>query len=1126
MASPSKKLRMSPGRDCRSLPLTFVTSTPQSIRRSSGLLSVSPQVSCIRGGSPCGSTTSGSTRSSNTSRSLFRDESESDSFIGNLDIGDDYEKYFQDIRRIKYAGRIWSLHRPLDDESLYGEILKRPQNAKEHVKIFYYSYQRDKNQAIKILFQFALHVSGFQKVQVPDIESSGAIKGLVDSLESIKVLKEHETLKKTGKCLLQERAVLAKPLQMGIYYFIHTLVMVGYENKVLFDRELFNKLIKLVKFMSESRISSVKYSGTVFVLKIITAAVKLSARVHEEMNEISDTHYDSLEELMQDRQDLDDLINIMYLFFCNKCGIADNKLMVLAIECAHEIKTWVKYFPKKFISDYEILKRMKTLSINPSKAVRYETLVVCESFVSTPQIWKQLQPVKDFFLKFVSDRLYDVDIKVSVKAVDVFIAVLQHRDSETTKVSDEMSDMVALIFDKVFPIASAACKFWTVFFDIESSYPEQTLLEILKITTMPNEYAKELVVEGFLPHCPVLRRWELYVDFLMEDDTEVDKKAVAALFSEVLRQVLTGKPSVFREKSVAEPAGIDFSEHSRISALLPHFNKILLKYKDDPAILKDILKIIPALHSVLLSSDYAKDCMTMWNIIRDLYAYHTAESVLEALADALFFFHTAVNFTSRAVTFTARFLETYTDRFQDYLENSSEEELSDAPLKIAVLYPHANLNPTVEWDKLLLQLRKCTDEINVYLMQCCVWYIHWELKSIIKGVPINLKALISNHRIRRDDLLEEIFSQIHKLNGSDQHYKVYSQLCDFLLKYQEELKPARKSDKAFGELNLDLNSDKVTIIKNFVDKYVIYKKEVPIRDKKRYFSDYLSLTHVGILPLEESAFAYRYYLKFNDEFGDIIERSMQYHIQSDSKTQLLLVILHTLISEYERILERYTVVAKNTQEFCDLRALTKKFQAHKYFRKPIHHFLNLLTTSIKYAFRNENNLEFLYLAKYFVDILGPKMDKQHVLNTIENYQQSNTKKNDAVMYFINYLKSLNIQQPPSTDDAASLLESLDIQDSEKSKLKGTTKVKTAPKDKGPQQKRNPKQRTEPKERKTSELKKTSRVTKPKTGAIEANKGKITKLTRDTSSFSDDLDSLEDYSVHDSSSDDLELMSDK
>nr|CAH7761677.1 unnamed protein product [Callosobruchus chinensis] len=755
--------------------------------------------------------------------------------------------------------------------------------------------------------------------------------------------------------------------------------------------------------------------------------------------------------------------------------------MVLAIECAHEIKTWVKCFPKRFISDYEILKHMKTLSINPSKAVRYEALVVCESFVSTPHIWKHLQPVKGVLLKFVSDRLYDVDIKVSVKAVDVFIAVLQHRDSETTV--ECMNDMIALIFDKVFPVSSAACKFWTIFFDMESTYPEQTLLEILKIIKMPNEYAKELVVEGFLPHCPVLRKWELYVEFLMEDDTEVDKNAVAALFSEVLRQVLTGKSSVCREKSIAEPAEIDFSEHSRISELLPHFNRILLKYKDNTAILKDILKIIPALNPVLLSSNYARDCNTMWIIIRELYAYHTDDSVLEALTEALFFFHTAVNFTSRAVRFTADFIETYTDRFQFYLENSSEEELSDAPLKTALLYPHANLNPTIEWDKLLQQLQKCTDESTVYLMQCCEWYLLWDLKSMIKEGPTYLGGLISSHRIRMDKLLKEIFSQIQKLNGSEQHYKVYSQLCEFLLKYQEELKPARKSDKEFDRLKPDLESEKITIIKDFLDKYVIHKKAVPIRDKHKYFADYLSLTNVGILPLDESAFAYKYYMKFNDEFGEIIERSIHCHIQSGSKTQLLLVILYTLMSEYERILQKYTVVAKNTQEFNDLRALTKKFLAYKYFRKPVQHFLNLLTISIKYAFRNDNNLEFLYVARYFVDLLCSKQDKQLVITTLDNHKQSNVKKNDAVIYFTNYLKSLNIKQSPSTAEATSLLESLEIQDIEKSNLKRGTKLgaKTISKDKDkPKQKSNPKQKDKPKDREISETKKTTRVRKDKT----------------------------------------------
>ncbi|CAH1975143.1 unnamed protein product [Acanthoscelides obtectus] len=1112
MASPSKRLRKSPLRP--SFPATLESSTPQSGERRSMITSL--QISCIQASSSGESVSSRSLslRSSNSSNALFRDESESDSVIDSKASRQDYETYFQDMRRIKYSGKIWNLHKPLVEGSLYGEVLANPAGAKEHVKNLYSLYQQNRKKATVRLAQFTVDVAGFQKFDLSKIAGLDFGKDVTDRMKAIKVLREQDSLKKTGRCILQERGILAKHFQMGIYHFIDTLVMMGYENRVLFDKVLFQKFLTLVKHMAESNLAPVKYTGTAFTLKVLTAGVKLYARVCEEIDGVTDSEYDLVDDLMQAQSNVDDLVSFMYLVFIRRCGISDNKLMVLAIECVHEIKIWVNYFPKRFISDFDILKHLKALSLNPSIAVRHEAVVVCEYFVSTPHIWKHLQPVKDDFFRFVSDRFYDVDIKVTVKAVDVFIALLQYPLCGTKE--DWMSDMLSLVFDKHFPTASAACKFWSAFFKIDSNDPERILLELIKLTTMPQIYAKELVVEGFLPHCSVLRSWELYVDFLMDDHSDIDTNAIAALFSEVLRQILTGKPTMPRVKSITEPAEVGFVEHARICELLPHFNKILLKYKQNPAILKDILKVIPALNPVLLSSSYAKDCITMWNIIQDLYTYHSDEALLEALIDALFFFHTAVNFSARAVRFTADFNQLFTDRLDSYFDNPTEEGLNDAPLKVAVLYPRTDLNETIKWQKLFVQLTNSTDEITGHLVQCCTWYLLWDLKKITKVPLNNVEQLTYIHKKRLDGLLREILSVIQKLNGNDLHYKVYSQLCEFLLKYEMELKEARKFAKILDILKIDLESDHVKVLQHFLDKYVIYKKEVTVEDKQKYFVDYINLGKMGVMSADNFAFAYKYYLKFNEEFGAIIDKSIDMNAQSPSKINILFIICYTMIYVYEAILKKFTLVPTNVDEFRDLRMLAKRLLCHKLFRKPAPHFVNMSFISIRYAFQDVSHLEFLYIARYFIDLLHDKESKITVQEFFNESKTEEAAKNDAAIYFWNYLKSLNVQE--NVNETTTLLNSLTIQGKEtaKSKERSKTSAKTKPKEKvKAKEKAKPEEKAKPKGKNT-----------PSEGAgasPKAARKKILAIARKSTPSSDST--LAEYSIHDSTSDDMELLSD-
>lgn len=49
---------------------------------------------------------------------------------------EDYDTYINQSNRIKYTGKIWQLHKPSQDGTLYTQILQEPQNIQVHTVFF------------------------------------------------------------------------------------------------------------------------------------------------------------------------------------------------------------------------------------------------------------------------------------------------------------------------------------------------------------------------------------------------------------------------------------------------------------------------------------------------------------------------------------------------------------------------------------------------------------------------------------------------------------------------------------------------------------------------------------------------------------------------------------------------------------------------------------------------------------------------------------------------------------------------------------------------------------------------------------------------------------------------------
>lgn len=125
-----------------------------------------------------------------------------------------------------------------------------------------------------------------------------------------------------------------------------------------------------------------------------------------------------------------------------------------------------------------------------------------------------------------------------------------------------------LVFDKYFPIGEAASRYLISFLEKTEDNEEILLLQLAKfsmkvqihkkkkkftcanILFKPGDAVKQLLVEGCLNYCPVIKNWKLYISILLRDDVELDiKEPLVELFAEAVHQVLIGRSAKPRDKS-------------------------------------------------------------------------------------------------------------------------------------------------------------------------------------------------------------------------------------------------------------------------------------------------------------------------------------------------------------------------------------------------------------------------------------------------------------------------------------------------------------------------------------------------------------------------------------------------
>ncbi|CAG9861159.1 unnamed protein product [Phyllotreta striolata] len=897
--------------------------------------------------------------SSSTSRSKS-DESDISSEYTNYT--QDYETFFESVRRVNAKGGIWKLYKPVDEDSLYHDILKQPQYTKQIAIDLLNNWENDPLNVIQSLVQLFVNLCGFKEFVAPEIYHIKNFQAYAEAIMNDLCEDESSDIIMCGRCLFNEKYEgTTQILRMGVYSFISNFIIIAFKKGILSpDNDRLTKCLQIIlKVMSKQRLRQIMHTGIIISNKILSSLIMTYNLISNEFK-FSPSDSNTEQALSENRNFLMLLINGYYLNFRNiyysKFVQYATKLNQLKVECIRECKFWIKAHPRIFISNWEILKIINFYIHDACKDVRLAALHTLDEVFKCPEALQHItiEYMKDL-IKIIKGRFDDVDRQVSIKALGVIqTIVLCHHELISQEVVDAFSK---LIFCHSAPNGIEAAKLYTAYLKVsfnstsastrmsEDNYLLINIVNLYRKQQQAN--AKEYLIESFLRGCDDLLNWDSFYNlfYKIRDEDKTNILALSEIFAEFISQFLTGKTSVMRIRSEIYPPA-EQNIHKKIVNLFENFRD-LIQYHETPKISSELFRVV-------LLVDYDCPDTDNYSLMELERMFHAAFHSFKTCREPEMMYlnrATGVMAVLKSLDGVKRcadpilpnLIEETVASAKSYLINPVVED-SFLLLKLAALLKHFDLTNYFAVQELVVPFENLFDLHSIVgLTNSCAEYLKWQLKSAESITRSADEAqAISSLRFNCELVLDELFRLLkddHLLTAIKS--EVFFIICNFFTSFNAELNligTIRK--KLFLILKLDITKDKSkqAILWYYVEKNVVFNLDMPIEERKKYLKSYVRLIEKKILSSECLINVLKLYSTHSEEYGEIVEWILSSFIEADSKNHRIgktqdnnsvLLVLLTLFETYENILNVNGAVDFDSEEGNNLKALSQEFAFYK-----------------------------------------------------------------------------------------------------------------------------------------------------------------------------------------------------
>lgn len=343
-----------------------------------------------------------------------------------------------------------------------------------------------------------------------------------------------------------------------------------------------------------------------------------------------------------------------------------------------------------------------------------------------------------------------------------------------------------------------------------------------------------------------------------------------------------------------------------------------------------------------------------------IMAIHTDREVLETCSKTLEFLCTenSAIFTRCDVArsnIIDQCVNKYKEAIDDYRnlidgeETPDEDEIYNVVIslkKVSILYSCHNLNQWNLFDSLFKDIedlqsgaltpdKTLSDEALVYCIDSCSFATNWGLYYIenqceLFGVP----AAVEELRIKLNKFLVACTELIRRGSSVAIQEAAYVSICDSLIVFCDQMS-VNNNNPALKPLEYEASPQQVAVLNDFVQHHVFGIEQEDGHDERRIeelhkkrnsLAGFCKLIVYNIIPTKAAADIFKHYLRFYNEYGDIIKSTLG-KAREINKVNCAMTMCLSLVTAYKDIQIRYNTqnVSKACQEFADVKELAKRF---------------------------------------------------------------------------------------------------------------------------------------------------------------------------------------------------------
>uniref|UniRef100_A0A4W3J4B5 Cohesin subunit SA n=1 Tax=Callorhinchus milii TaxID=7868 RepID=A0A4W3J4B5_CALMI len=821
------------------------------------------------------------------------------------------------------------------------------------------SYKHDRDVALLDLINFFIQCSGCKGIVTAEMfrhmQNSEIIRKMTEEFDE-----------DSGDYPLTMPGPQWKKFKSSFCEFISVLVR-QCQYSIIYDEYMMDTVISLLTGLSDSQVRAFRHTSTLAAMKLMTALVNVALNLSINMDNtqrqyeternkmIGKRANDRLELLLQKRKELqenqDEIENMMNAIFkgvfVHRYRDAISEIRAVCIE---EIGVWMKMYSDAFLND-SYLKYVGWTMHDKQGEVRLKCLTALQGLYHNRELIPKLELFTSRFKDRIVSMTLDKEYEVAVQAIKLLTLVLQGSDDVLT--SEDCENVYHLVYSAHRPVAVAAGEFlYKKLFshrDTESDEPtvkrkgrqgpNANLMKTLVFFFLESElheHAAYLVDSMWDCSTDLLKDWECMTSLLLEEPvsgeealTDRQESALIEIMVCTIRQAVECHPPVGRASGkkvlTAKEKKSQLDDRTRITE---HFTivlpQLLTKYSIDAEKVTNLLQL-PLFFDleIYTTGRLEKHLDSLLRQLKNIVEKHTDTDVLEACSKA---YHILCNeeytIFNRVDISRSQLIDELADKFscmlEDFLQEGEELDEDDAYQVLSTLKritAFHNAHDLSKWDlfgtnyKLLktgIENGDMPEQIVIHALQCTHYVILWNLATVSEGSSKKAFTIlcdilmIFSHQIVSGG--REVLEPLVYTPDSSLQSELLSFVLDHIFVEQDE-------DTHSADGHQEDEAGKIEAL----------------HKRRNLLAAFCKLIVYNVVEMNAAADVFKQYMKYYNDYGDIIKETMSKTRQADKIqcAKTIILSLQQLFNELEQ--EFGLTFDRSTPGFSSVKELARRF---------------------------------------------------------------------------------------------------------------------------------------------------------------------------------------------------------